>query len=154
MCILKTYLWFNSAKFGVLTAAKMSMLVFYVVTPCRLVGKINVYEEHTASIFSFYYPFRRRAVRFLTYVTHTQRVIHWMLLAWSLQCSGLCSNGFAYPGRWFSDRHWIVVDTPHNFTGKSASRVMVGEQGRRSITPIHHPMSAQSSCSQRPMFFR
>jgi hypothetical protein len=34
----------------VLTAVKMSMFVFWVVTPCGLVGRCNVSEEHTASI--------------------------------------------------------------------------------------------------------
>jgi hypothetical protein len=34
-------------RFEVLTAAKMSMLVFRVVTPCELLGSTNVSEEYT-----------------------------------------------------------------------------------------------------------
>jgi hypothetical protein len=35
----------------VLTAVKMSMLVFWVVMPCGLEVDTNTSEEHTASIF-------------------------------------------------------------------------------------------------------
>jgi hypothetical protein len=38
-------------KFEVLTAVKMSMLVFWVVMPCGLVGRYKLLEEHTASNF-------------------------------------------------------------------------------------------------------
>jgi hypothetical protein len=36
----------------VLMEAKISLLVFWVVTSCGLAGRYNVSEEHTASIFS------------------------------------------------------------------------------------------------------
>jgi hypothetical protein len=42
-------------RFEVLTATvNMSMLVFWIVTQCGLVGGVdtNILEEHTASIFS------------------------------------------------------------------------------------------------------
>jgi hypothetical protein len=44
---------YNYVRFEALTAVKMSMLVFWVVTPCGLVGRYstNVSEEYTASIF-------------------------------------------------------------------------------------------------------
>jgi hypothetical protein len=39
-------------RFEVLSAVKLSMLVFWVVTLCGLVGRVtNVSEEHTASMF-------------------------------------------------------------------------------------------------------
>jgi hypothetical protein len=34
-----------------LRAVKMSMLVFWVVTPCGLVGRYHISEKHTVSIF-------------------------------------------------------------------------------------------------------
>jgi hypothetical protein len=38
-------------RFEVLTAVKMSVFVFRVATPCGLVGKYQLSEDHTASIF-------------------------------------------------------------------------------------------------------
>jgi hypothetical protein len=38
-------------RFEILTAAKMTMLVFWVVTPCGLLVDTNVSEEHTAPTF-------------------------------------------------------------------------------------------------------
>jgi hypothetical protein len=38
-------------KIEVLTAAERSMLILWVVMPCVLVGRTDVSEEHTASIF-------------------------------------------------------------------------------------------------------
>jgi hypothetical protein len=40
----------GSMRFEILTAVKMSMLVFWVVTPCELVERYKRFEEHTASI--------------------------------------------------------------------------------------------------------
>jgi hypothetical protein len=39
-------------RFEVLTAAKMSLVVFWVVTPCGLLVGTDVSEEPTASIFT------------------------------------------------------------------------------------------------------
>jgi hypothetical protein len=41
----------NDLRFEVLTAVKMSMLVFWVVTLCGLVGRYQRFGEQTASIF-------------------------------------------------------------------------------------------------------
>jgi hypothetical protein len=38
-------------RFEVITAVKMSILVFWVVTPCRLYEDTNVSEKHNVSIF-------------------------------------------------------------------------------------------------------
>jgi hypothetical protein len=37
-------------RFGVLTAVRMTMLFFWVVTPYRLVGGYHISEIHTVSI--------------------------------------------------------------------------------------------------------
>jgi hypothetical protein len=53
------HLFLYSIRCEVLTELKMSMLVFCVVTPCRLVGTVNtnVSEDHNASIFRASYLF-------------------------------------------------------------------------------------------------